>query len=341
MIVIRPIAKDDFPGYLKLAFHAHINFYTLPKSEKLLEHRFEKALHSFSEDHALPEKQFYLFVAEETATKQLLGVSALSATSGGSEPLFFFRKEHLTVQSPLAGVVTKLPILNPVSYLHGPSEVGSLFVDPASRGSGVGKLLSLSRFLFAARFPERFTGSFIAELRGPISNGSSLFWEAIGRHFFDVSFADVQEMMNYGRSFISHFLPEYPIYIDLLPQEVQDSIGQVDKETEPALALLERLGFHRTTEVDVIDGGPMLQAKKEAIVPIQKSVCAHVGKLDNIRPNEPHYLVANEALDFRACLAPIMWRSPTSIAISPEVAAHLKLALSDPVRIFDPKERAT
>lgn len=338
MIVVRPIAKDDFPAYLKLAFRSQINFLTLPKSEKLLERRFERALHSFSEPKPLPEKQFYLFVAEDTLTKKLLGVSAISATSGDSELLFFFRKEYLSVNSPLAGVVKKVGVLNPVSYLHGPSEVGSLFVEPESRGTGVGKLLSLSRFLFAARFPERFTSSFIAELRGPIKDGESLFWEAIGRHFYDVSFRDVQDMMNYGRSFISHFLPEYPIYIDLLPQEVQDSIGMVDKETEPALALLERLGFVCTSEIDVIDGGPKLMAKKEDIVPIRKSIAASVGRIDHIRANEPHYLIANEALDFRACFAPILWLTPTSIALSPETAAHLKLGLSDPVRIFDPKE---
>lgn len=341
MIVIRPIAKDDFAGYLHLAFHAHINFYTLPKSERLLEHRFEKALTSFNTSEVLPNKQFYLFVAEDTQTKKLLGVSALSATSGGVEPLFFFRKESLTVTSPLAAVVKKLAVLNPVSYLHGPSEVGSLFVDPASRGLGVGKLLSLSRFLFAARFPERFTGSFIAELRGPIHDGSSLFWEAIGRHFFDASFADIQEMMNYGRSFISQFLPEHPIYIDLLPANVQQVIGKVDKETEPALHLLERLGFERTIEVDVIDGGPKMMAKKEKIVPIAKSICAFVGKIEHIVPNEPHYILANESLNFRACQAPIVWIDAASIAISPETASHLTLGLSDPIRIFNPKECAT
>lgn len=337
MIVIRPIAKYDFDAYLKLAFKAHINFYTLPKSERLLQHRFDKALHSFADDATLPEKQFYLFVAEDTVEKKLLGVSALSATSGGSEPLFFFRKEYVDVHSPLAPVVKKLAVLNPVSYLHGPSEVGSLFVDPASRSTGVGKLLSLSRFLFAARFPERFTGSFISELRGPIHNGSSLFWEAIGRHFFNVRFDEIQEMMNFGRSFITHFLPQYPIYIDLLPQEIQQLIGAVDKETEPALNMLKRLGFEVTDEIDVIDGGPKVLARKEALIPIKNSKVHMIGAINEIPTTQAHYILANETLDFRALTAPLLFLPDNGIAISPEVAAHLNLGLSQAVRIFNPK----
>lgn len=338
MIVIRPIGKDDFPGYIKLAFASHINFYTLPKSERLLEHRFERALQSFNDTSVAPERQFYLFVAEDTVSKNLLGVSAISALSGGNEPLYFFRLEYLPVISPLAPVVKKLPVLNPVSYAHGPSEVGSLFVDPASRGTGVGKLLSLSRFLFAARFQERFTGSFISELRGPIQDGSSLFWEAIGRHFFDVSFGEIQEMMNYGRSFIGHFLPQYPIYVDLLPQAVQEMIGKVDEETKPAFNLLSRLGFLPTGEIDVIDGGPKLIAKKEIIPPICASRVAVVGSIKDMPTNLPHYIISNERLDFRAVLAPLTWESNESVSLTPEAAAHLKVGVGDHIRAFNPKE---
>ncbi len=338
MILIRPIAKDDFDAYLKLSLDSHINFYTLPKSERLVEHLFEKALNSFSNPVIEPDQQFYLFVAEDTESKKLLGVSAISATSGGNtEPACFFRKEYITVESPLSQVVKKLPILNTVSYVRGPSEACSLFVDPSSRGSGVGKLLSLSRFLFAASFPERFTGSFISELRGKIEDGSSIFWEAIGRHFFDVSFSEIQEMLNYGHGFISHFLPEHPIYIDLLPKEIQDSIGTVDEETKAAFNMLVRLGFEMTDEIDVIDGGPKLQAKREAILPIIGSIKATVTKIEPIASSEHTYIVANENINFRAMFAPVIWESETSATISPEVAARLKIGLGDPLRAFDPK----
>ncbi len=337
MIIIRRIAKDDFTGYVQLAFQAHINFYTLPKSERLLEHRFDRALHSFSESYVEPDNQFYLFVAEDTATKKLLGVAAISATSGGNEPLYFFRLEYATVNSPLSEVVKQLPILNPVSYARGPSEVGSLFVDPQARGSGVGKLLSFSRFLFAACFLERFTGSFISELRGPIHDGTSLFWEAIGKHFFDVSFTKVQEMMNYGRSFIGQFLPQYPIYVDLLPKIVQDAIGKVDKETQGAYDLLVRQGFEVTNEIDVIDGGPKLLAKKENIRAILRSKRVYVAKIEDVDQHVQHYFVSNERLDFRATSTPLAFIDDDTVGISAEAAAHLNIGIGEYVRILNPK----
>ncbi len=338
MIVIRPVTIDDFGAYVKLAFASHINFTTLPKNERLLEMRFTKALSSFLDASLVLDHQSYLFVAEDTGTKKLLGIAAISSTSGGNEPLFFFRKEYIHNKSQLVPVVKKLAVLNPISYLHGPSEVGSLFVDPSSRGTGIGKLLSLSRFLFIAAFPDKFTGSFISELRGPVVDGVSIFWEAIGRRFFDVSFDEVQEMMSYSRNFIHDFLPQYPIYIDLLPKDVQNAIGMVDQETQGAFSLLQRLGFKITDEVDVIDGGPKVMAKKEDLIPINASRMMQVSKInDACELDKQEYIIANERFCFRAVLAPIILLDESNITINSETSLHLKIGLGDYVRIFDPK----
>ena len=335
MIIIRPIQKDDFEQYKRLAFESHINFYTLPKNEILLKARFDNALRSFSDPEAEPNTQFYLFVAVDTNTNKLLGVSALAATSGGSEPLLFFSKEYLHVESKHKQVVKDIPVLNPVIYPQGPSEVCSLFVDPASRGTKVGKLLSLSRFLFAARFPERFLPSFITELRGKMEGGTSAFWEAVGRHFFDATFTEVQELQNYGRAFIQEFLPHFPIYIDLLPESARDVIGKVDDDTQGALSMLARLGFQFTQEVDVIDAGPKLSATRSAILPIQKSVVVTIAKLDIPHKDAKPYIVANDMLDFRAAIGDVSWLSDATIAISHEVARGLHLNVGDTARIFD------
>ncbi|MBS0634248.1 MAG: arginine N-succinyltransferase [Verrucomicrobia bacterium] len=287
MIVVRPIAKGDFDQYRQLAYHSHINFYTLPKNDTLLTHLYEKALRSFATDVRTPGPEFYIFVAEDTETKELLGVSALSAISGGNEPLFFFKQRISRGQ----------PILEAVSYPEGPSEVASLFVSPKARGTGVGKLLSLARFMFVARFPERFTDSFIAELRGSLQDETSLFWENVGRKFFDEPFTKVQEMICYGRSFIQGFLPEYPIYVHLLPQAVQDVIGKVDHDTEAAYSLLSRLGFVLTDEVDVIDAGPKVAAKTCDISIVKNSYVTEAKSLAKAA------IISNDKIDFRAILA--------------------------------------
>lgn len=337
MIIIRPVVKEDFKRYVTLAFQSHINFYTLPKCERLLEKQFNNSLNSFTSDVHAPQDQYYIFVAEDTDTKQLLGVSALAATTGGQEPLFFFRRETVEVKSSFPQVVKQLTILNPVSYAHGPSEVCSLFVDRAARGTGVGKLLSLARFLFMAKYPERFTGSVVSELRGKLVDGTSIFWDAVGSHFFRATLIEVQEKMNYGRSFIADFLPQHPIYEALLPLSVQKIIGQVDKDTEAAYSMLLRLGFEVTNEVDVIDGGPKIVAQKTAIRPVSHSRVLTVGIIEELEPLARSYMIANERLDFRACVQPLVLLSDTSAAISPQTAEALQLGIGDAVRIFDPK----
>ncbi|MFI5344375.1 MAG: arginine N-succinyltransferase, partial [Chlamydiales bacterium] len=229
MIIIRPIHSGDSAKFLSIAKQAHLGFYTLPKNPQLLEHRLNRSVDSFKKVVYNPELELYLFVAEESQTKELLGVSGIAATTGGLEPLYFFQQDWVQVKSHLPAVVKNIPLLTPVSYVRGPSEICSLFVLPPYRNSGVGRLLSLSRFLFIRSFPERFTGSFFAELRGMIDqNNSSPFWEGIGRHFFNMPLEEVHEMLEFGRGFINQFIPKHPIYTSLLPKEVQESIGQID-----------------------------------------------------------------------------------------------------------------
>jgi len=332
MIVIRSIQAHDLASYIDIAFQSHINFYSLPKDEKLLTHQLEKALISFSEKVTKPDRELYIFVAEDSETKKLLGVSALAATTGGNEPLFFYRRELLIQNSPLEPVVKRLEVLNPVSYLHGPSEVCSLFVEKLSRGTGVGKLLSLSRFLFAAKFPERFTESFISELRGKIVNGTSPFWEGVGRRFFDLPFEEVQKMMAYGRSFINHFLPAHPLYVALLPEAARDVIGKVDSDTEAALSLLSRLGFEVSSEVDVLDAGPKLVAKKEFIRPIAASKEVTITKIQTPSKECPELIISNENLEFRAVFGQF-----EEGKLAADVASELQVQVGDTIRIYDPK----
>jgi len=335
MIVIRPIAKHDFEEYVALALVSQMNFFTLPKDRRLLEARFEKALHSFQTNISSPDREFYLFVAEDLDTKKMVGVAAICATSGGNEPLYFFRKEEETIESHLADVVKKIPILNPISYVRGPTEVASLFVLPEARGLGVGKLLSFARFLFIARFSERFTGTVSAELRGKIENGTSLFWDGVGRHFFNKSFKEVQDLMQYGRSFISHFVPKYPIYVDLLPKEIQELIGKVDTETMAAFSLLSRLGFAVSDEVDILDAGPKLKCAKENILAISKSRVVWVDKIEETIETKAPTIISNERLDMRACFADLRLLNGDKVAISREVASCLEVGVGDPVRTFD------
>ena len=46
-----------------------------------------------------------------------------------------------------------------------------------------------------------------------------------------------------SKRFIADLVPRFPIYIELLPKQVQDVIGKANELTIPALKLLERKVF--------------------------------------------------------------------------------------------------
>ena len=64
-------------------------------------------------------------------------------------------------------------------------------------------------------------------------------------------------------------MPRYPIYLDLLPAEAVAAIGKVHDQTKPALAMLESQGFVRTDQIDIFDGGPVVQCGTKSISAVQ------------------------------------------------------------------------
>ena len=74
-------------------------------------------------------------------------------------------------------------------------------------------------------------------------HGRSPFWDALGKHFFDVDFPNADYLSLVNKKFIADLMPKHPIYIPLLPKDAQDVIGKVHEQTEPALKLLEAEGL--------------------------------------------------------------------------------------------------
>lgn len=331
-ILFRPIKLQDLDVYHAMTEEAPLGFNTMPKDRELAKHRIEHSLASFNKTVDFPEMELYLFVAEDTETKEVLGISGIEATTGGSVPLVFYRKELIENSSEIDGIVKQIPTLTPISYLQGPSKLCSLYVRPQFRKSGVGKLLSFARFLFIATSPERFTNTLFADLRGVIDKEQRCpFWDGIGAHFFDRSFADVHKMLEHGSKFALQFLPKYPIYISLLPTEVQEVIGKIDVLTQGAFNMLTQIGFGLTSEIDVFDGGPKVSARKEEITIIKNSIVLPVIAIEEIT-SEPT-LVSNERVDFRAQFCNITITSE-GVLIDKSSASSLHVDIGDNVRVY-------
>ena len=323
MYLLRPVRESDLPALVALVQGIAGGMTSLPPDESFLRDRIDDSLRSFSPKVKKPGAEHYLFVLEETITGTVVGTSGIAARVGGYEPFYSYelrRERHTHV--PL-NMDREVPALHLKQVHRGPTEIGSLFLHPNHRRGGLGRLLSLARFLFIGAYPKRFDATVIAELRGYLDQrGLSPFWEAVGCHFFGGDFYSADILSGLGdKTFIADLMPRHPIYLPILSPDVQAVIGKVHHDTQPALALLLAEGFAPTDEVDIFDAGPQIRASVADIrtVRLRKAAPFSLGESAS---DAPICLLSNDSLDFRVCLARF---DPSAPLIPADVAAALNL----------------
>lgn len=307
MHILRPIRETDLPGLVALTRSIDGTLTTLPPDEAFLRDRIDESLRAFSPHVKKAGSEFYLFVLEDRETRELVGTSGIAARVGGFEPFYSYEIRTERYEHQPLNIAKDIRVLHLKQEHRGPTEIGSLFLRADRRRGGLGRLLSLARFLFLAAYPKRFDATVIAEMRGYIDQtGRSPFWEAVGRQFFEFDFYTADALSGLGnKAFIADLMPRHPIYIPLLPPGVQAVIGKVHHDTQPALALLQSEGFAITGEVDIFDAGPLVRAAVADIRTIRERRSAPiVDVLSPAHSGNPH-LLANHRLDFRACLGPV------------------------------------
>ena len=222
-----------------------------------------------------------------------------------------------------------------VEVHDGPSEIGSLFLSPEYWGGGHGRLLSMSRFLFIAEFPERMEKEMIAEMRGVVNrDGVSPLWAALGSHFFQIGFPRAETLTSLSKKFIADLMPKHPIYIPLLPESAQAIIGEVHQNTRPALSMLKKEGFEFRQRVDIFDGGPTMHCQTSQIRAVRTSRAGVVAAIEPQVIDGNQQLISNARLDFRACLGETLWVGD-QVTIDEVTALRMNLKLGDAMRSVD------
>ena len=332
MFIIRPASPEDLDALVALARVAGVGLTTLPADRRLLAARVQESQHALKVDVIRPAGESYLLVLEDVLSGQIVGTAGMVARVGGFEPFYSYRLEGSVHACPQLGVFKTIRRLHLVADHKGPSEIGTLFVHPNARGGGNGRLLSLSRFLFMAAFRDRFADQVIAEMRGVSdADGVAPFWDAVGRHFFDMDFGEADCQSAGDKQFIADLMPHHPIYIPLLPPEVQAIIGEVHDDARGALKLLKQEGFCFGEQVDIFDAGPLYRAPIDQVRTIRDSQVAPLQGVVAALEDGPQMLIGNERLEFRACLGHV---SPVDggVTVTRAVALSLGLHLGDPVR---------
>ncbi len=334
-ILFRGACDSDLDAICELAELGGIGLTTLPKDIDILNKRLTWSSRSFNQAIEHPQNGYYLFVLEDTSTKNIIGSSAIEASLGHECHFYSYKLSKHTQTCPSLNIQNNYETLNLVTDKHYHSEICTLFLDPAYRHGGNAALLSRSRFLFMAAFPERFQPTVIAEMRGMSDEaGQSPFWNAVGQHFFHLSFAEADRLtLATDKQFIADLMPKNPVYVNLLPQAAQEVIGQTHPLTHGALNILLREGFQPTPYVDIFDAGPTIEAQRDEI---QTIINSHVMTISHIEEtvSSNRYLIANTLLDFRATIGQIIPDEQSgSCIISQETANVLQVTLNDTIRV--------
>ncbi len=256
---IRPIAQHDLSALEQMAAESGPGFTSLAADRGVLAARIERSIASFSQGVRQPGDESYLFVLEDEASGDILGISGIEAAVGQQRPLFHFHRQNALAGSRPARSGPQEVLVAGREYT-GCAEICTLFLRPQFRRPQAGKLLSRVRFLFMAQHPERFGKRVIAEMRGVNQQGRSPFWDWLRPRFVDLDFTTVTRRVGAGDTdFIADHLPRQPLPLRQMPGQARAVIGQVHPLTAPALRLLEAEGFRHTGHVDLFDAGPTVE----------------------------------------------------------------------------------
>lgn len=332
MLRVRPAVDADLDPLYALILRSDDGLTSLKITREQLHDRLESSTFAFRRQSQKMTGLPYVFVMEDIESGAVVGTSSIYSKVGGYEPFYAYKIEKSIHQSKELGVYREIDVLHLQKVHDGPTEIGSLFLLPEYWGKGNGKLLSLSRFLYMADFPERFDAITIAEMRGVIDRqGRSPFWDALGSHFFQIEFPRAVMLLTVSKNFVADLMPTHPIYLPLLPQDAREVVGHVHQDTRPALAMLQKQGFTYQGFVDIFDGGPVVHATTAKILTIANSRRYSLGRIGAVESTTPQ-VVSRVGSQFSAVIGPVDHHGEEAV-LGPEMASALNLRVGDLLRI--------
>lgn len=329
---VRTATADDLGALYDLAVATGGGFTTLPADRAALARKLERHRLSLGQIDLAPRDQVFLLLLENAATGEVVGTANLHACLGQDWPFYSYRVSRVHQTSREVGKKVSADVLLVVNEFDGATEVGGLFLRPDHRRGGLGRLLARSRYLFIAQHRACFAERVVAEMRGYHEPaGRSAFWDAVGRHFFDMDYLEADHLNAvHGNQFISDLMPRYPVYIRMLPAEAQAVIGQPHRDGRRAYDLLLEEGFRDEGYVDIFDAGPTLWAPTDELRAVRDSGVAPA-RLGDPGRAPTRLIAAGRGVEFRvACGGAAI--EGEELVIAPAMAATLGVGARAQVR---------
>src|SRR5580698_11564733 len=263
-----------------LAVARHLNPVNLRNDREEIRGMLEHAQKSFTGAIKDPRRREYVFVLVDLAENRIIGTSMVIGQLGRRDAPYIYvdvseeERYSATLDKHFRHVVLKIGY----SY-NGPTEIGGLIVSPVyrSKPERLGLLVSYVRFLYIAMHRDWFKGELLAELLPPLEpDGTSHLWDAVGRKFTEMTYADADRLSKKNKEFVKGLFPEGAIYASLLPQDAQDVIGKVGVQTRGVEKMLRRIGFKYAWRVDPFDGGPHFTAPTDEVTLVRASHASRI-----------------------------------------------------------------
>jgi arginine N-succinyltransferase len=300
----------------------HLNTVNLPADRDAIRAILEHTERSFSGAIKDPKRREYVFVLVDLERGRIVGTSMVIGQLGRRDAPYIYvdvseeERYSATLDRHFRHVVLK------IGYAFGgPTELGGLIVLPEYRKKPerFGLLISYVRFLYVSMHRDWFKDELLAELLPPLEpDGTSHLWNALGRKFTDLTYAEADRLSKGNKEFIKGLFPEGAIYASLLPEDAQAVIGKVGVQSKGVERMLRRIGFRYASRVDPFDGGPHFTATTDNVTLVQRSHKARVTRILSADETRSRALVAverGESPFFRAAVAP--WRPSSEVDAGP------------------------
>ncbi|HJV27356.1 MAG TPA: arginine N-succinyltransferase [Aromatoleum sp.] len=302
--VVRLATMDDAEAFTALVVDANGTLERHPESVDASRATIAVTRRSLAGE-ATDAERSYLLLLEEVASGEVVGCIALTCNIGLDQPFYDYRLGKMVHSSRRLKSYRCLDVLYLCNDLTGCSEIHSLYVRRDARRMGAAAQLVRAAQLFVASRPAEFAPRIIGELRGvQDGQGTSPFWQAVGRHFFKVDQRGAERLVAKGhKAFIAELMPKYPVYLSLLPEAAQCVVGGVHESGHALAALLENDGFHFENHVDIFDAGRVMEAHTTKLNGVANSLRLTAAEASLGSGAGQWWIAAGEGADFRATLA--------------------------------------
>ena len=162
MLIVRPIKSNDAEAFKDFAAASGVGHTNLPNHSAHLAQKINHSELSFASSVEHAGEEAYTFVMEDTHSERLVGTCTVDAAVGLSELYFTYRVDQVVHSAVELQINNRIPALHLSHDYTGASRLSSFYLEPDYRCNFYDQLLSKSRLLFMASFPQRFAATTIA-----------------------------------------------------------------------------------------------------------------------------------------------------------------------------------